>query len=334
MMSDAAIGLQPRAGAGILWPLGFAAAGILLGASLPALVASTLVLSLFMQASVNAILATSVGFLFRQNGLTSFGQAAWFGLSAYIIAINSRFGYVSAEAAVLVALVAPPLVAFVFGLIIVRLPHLAFSMLTLAIAQAFYEVFAKWREIANGEDGVEIKFPKTLFGIDTLLFQQPRSMAVVVWTALVLVLLCYALMARSHFGLLTRAIRDNEERARFVGYETLLPRATINALAALIASLAGVLFAFYNGFVTPSILHWSLSGEALIMAFIGGPRAIWGPALGAAIFFVLKDLAGDYTEHWPAIIGGALMVVTVFIPNGIAGALTNALRRFGAGERP
>ena len=176
MMSDAAIGLQPRAGAGILWPLGFAAAGILLGASLPALVASTLVLSLFMQASVNAILATSVGFLFRQNGLTSFGQAAWFGLSAYIIAINSRFGYVSAEAAVLLALVAPPLVAFVFGLIIVRLPHLAFSMLTLAIAQAFYEVFAKWREIANGGDGGELKVPKALVGIETLLFQPPHSM--------------------------------------------------------------------------------------------------------------------------------------------------------------
>ena len=331
-MSDFAIRQQSRAWASI-WPiLALAAAALSMGFVLPTIIASTLVLSLLMQAAANAILATSVGFLFRQNGMTSFGQAAWFGLSAYIIAVNSRFGFFSAEAGVVLALLMPALIAFVFGLIIVRLPHLAFSMLTLAIAQAFYEFFAKWREIANGDDGLEIKFPKSMFGVDTIVFQQPRSMVVIVWSTLVLILLVYALMARSHFGLLTRAIRENEERARFVGYETLLPRALINALAALIASFAGVLFAFYNGFVTPSILHWSLSGEALIMAFIGGPRAIWGPALGAAIFFVVKDLAGDYTEHWPAIVGGTLMVITVLLPNGIAGSLSAALRRVGIGD--
>ena len=326
--------VAPRASAwrGALAVVAVAAAAAALGVALPGLVASTLILSLLMQASVNAILATSVGFLFRQNGLTSFGQAAWFGLSAYIIAINSRFGFVGAEAAAIVALLAPPAIAFLSGLVIVRLPHLAFSMLTLAIAQAFYEFFAKWREVANGEDGLEIKFPKTLFGFDTLLFQQPRTMVVVVWIAAVVVLLAYALIARSHFGLLTRAIRENEERARFIGYETLLPRAAINAIAAMIASIAGVLFAFYNGFVTPSILHWSMSGEALIMAFIGGPRAIWGPALGAAIFFALKDVAGDYTEHWPAVIGAMLMIVTVLIPDGVAGAIIGGLKRVGLGS--
>lgn len=330
-MSDFATQQHGRAWSSI-WPiLAFGATALAVGVALPKIIVSTLVLTLLMQAAANAILATSVGFLFRQNGLTSFGQAAWFGLSAYIIAVNSRFGFVGAEAGVVLAVLAPPLIAFAFGLIIVRLPHLAYSMLTLAIAQGFYEFFAKWREIANGDDGLEIKFPKKIFGVDTILFQQQRSMVVVVWSVLVLILLFYALMARSHFGLLTRAIRENEERARFVGYETLVPRALINALAALIASLAGVLFAFYNGFVTPSILHWSLSGEALIMAFIGGPRAICGPALGAAIFFVLKDMAGDYTEHWPGIVGAMLMTVTVLIPNGIAPSLTVALRRVTIG---
>lgn len=328
-MSDVALLLAPRRWSSSLPAIGLATAAAAIGVALPGLVASTLVLTLLMQAAINAILATSVGFLFRQNGLTSFGQAAWFGLAAYMLAVNGKYGLVSAEAAIILALVAPAAIAFLFGLVIVRLPHLAFSMLTLAIAQAFYELFAKWRELANGEDGLEIKLPKTLFGLDTLLFQQPRSMVVITWCALVLVLLGYALLAQSHFGLLTRAIRENEERARFVGYETLLPRATINAISALVASLAGVLFGIYNGLVTPSILHWSFSGEALIMAFIGGPRAIWGPALGAAVFFLLKDFAGDYTEHWPAIIGGILMAVTVLIPNGIAGALVVVLRRAG-----
>ena len=297
------------------------------GLALPMLVASTLALTLLTQATINAILATSVGFLFRQNGLTSFGQAAYFGLSAYIIAVNGRFGFVSAEVAILMALVIPPAIGFLFGLLIVRLPHLAFSMLTLAIAQAVHEIFLKWREVANGDDGLEIKLPNKLFFVDTALFQQPRTMVVVAWIVMVLVILTLALIARSHFGLLTRGIRDNEERARFIGYETLLPRAIIYAISAVISSIAGVLFALYNGFVSPGILHWSLSGEALIMAFIGGPKLIWGPMLGAGIFFIMKDVAGDYTEHWPAIIGITLMLVTVLIPNGIAGSLLQLVRK-------
>lgn len=308
-----------------------AAAAIALGFSLPMVIASTLILTLMMQATVLAMLATSVGFLFRQNGLTSFGQAAYFGLAAYIVAVNSRFGFVGAEMSILLALVVPPALAFLFGALIVRLPHLAFSMLTLAIAQAVHEFFLKWREVANGDDGLEVKFPSTLFGIDILVFQQPRSMVVVVWIAMVLVMLGLALIARSRFGLLTRGIRDNEERARFIGYETLLPRAAIYAIAALVASLAGVLFSLYNGFVTPGILHWSLSGEALIMAFIGGPKVLWGPIVGAAVFFLLKDIAGDYTEHWPAIIGVILIVVTIMIPNGIAGALIRGWRLLRTG---
>lgn len=323
--APAAPGLRRKTSVATAVILAVAAAAVAAGFALPAVVASTLLLTLLMQAMVNAILATSVGFVFLQNGLTSFGQAAWFGLAAYIVAINSRFGVAPTEAAILFALVAPPALAFLFGLLIVRLPHLAFSMLTLAIAQAIHEIFVKWRELANGEDGIEVKLPNSLFGLDILAFQQPRSMVVVVWVALVLALLALTLVARSPFGLLTRGIRDNEERARFIGYETLLPRAIIYATGALVAALAGVLFSLYSGFVTPSILHWTLSGEALIMAFIGGPRIVWGPTLGAAIFFILKDVAGDYTEHWPAIIGAILMIVTIVLPNGLAGALLRGL---------
>jgi len=312
-------------GAGLL--IGIAAVAAAFGWTLPMLVSSTLALTLLTQATINAILATSVGFLFRQNGLTSFGQAAYFGLSAYIIAVNGRFGFMPAEAAIVLALILPPAIGFLFGLLIVRLPHLAFSMLTLAIAQAVHEFFLKWRDVANGDDGLEIKLPGKLFLIDTSVFQQPRTMVVVAWVAMVVVIVTLTLIARSHFGLLTRGIRDNEERARFIGYETLLPRAIIYAISAMVASVAGVLFALYNGFVTPGILHWSLSGEALIMAFIGGPKLLWGPMLGAGIFFILKDVAGDYTEHWPAIIGITLMVVTVMIPNGIAGSLLQLMRK-------
>ena len=88
-----------------------------------------------------------------------------------------------------------------------------------------------------------------------------------------------------------------------------------------------MLFTLYNSFVSPDVLHWSLSGSALIMAIIGGPRQIWGPALGAIIFFFAKDLAGDFTEHWQAIIGVILIVVMLVLPIGLGGALAKLWQR-------
>lgn len=300
------------------------------GAALPSLTAAPLLQTLLTQAVINAVLATGVGFLVRQNGLVSFGHAAFFGVAAYIVAMATARHLMPAEAAIVLAVVVPMLLAFLLGLAILRIAGVAFSMLTLAVAQALYELMLRWRSLGNGDDGIGADLPHRLFGADIALFQQPARMFVVCWLALMVVLASLGLLARSHFGTLTLAIRNNEERARFIGYETLLPRAAVYALSAGIAALAGVLFALYNGFVTPEVLHWSLSGEALVMAVIGGTRAVWGPACGAVIFFLFKDVVGDVTEHWPAIIGATLIAVTVLLPRGISGALASLARRLGA----
>ena len=302
------------------------------GFAVPWVVSSQLVLTLMTQSVIYAILATAIGFMIRQNGLTSFGHAAFFGLAVYLMALNGKFDAMPAELAVLAAIALPAAVAFLAGLIIVRLPALAFSMLTLAVAQSLHEIMLRWRELANGDDGMPVRLPSRLFGVGIEVFQAPSSMFVVCWVVLVLVVTGLMLLARSHFGVLTVAIRENEERARYVGYRTLLPRALVFALSAAIGGVAGVLFALYNAFVTPGALHWSLSGEALIMAVIGGTHALWGPALGAMVFFVVKDAVGDVTEHWPAIIGGTLIVVTVLLPHGVSGLLARFGGRGGAGK--
>lgn len=292
-----------------------------LGLLVPAFVSSQLALTLMTQAVISAVLATGIGFMVRQNGLTSFGHAAFFGLAAYAVGLNGKFDLMPAEWAIGLAIALPAALAFVAGLVIVRLPGLAFSMLTLAVAQSFHEIFLRWRELANGDDGMAVRLPSRLFGLDIAVFQQPSTMFVVCWVVLVLVVGGLWLVSRSSFGLLTVAIRENEERARYIGYETVLPRALVYALSAAIGALAGVLFVLYNAFVTPGALHWSLSGEALVMAVIGGTHAVWGPALGSVIFFLFKDAAGDLTEHWPAIIGITLIVVTVLLPHGVSGLL-------------
>ena len=304
-----------------------------LGFLVPVLVQSQLAMTLLTQAVIYAILATAIGFMIRQNGLTSFGHAAFFGLAAYTMALNGKFDLMASELAIVVAIAVPATLAFLAGLIIVRLAALAFSMLTLAVAQSFHELFLRWRELAGGDDGMPVRLPSALFGLDISYFQIPAKMFVICWIVLVLVVGGLWLLARSRFGVLTLAIRENEERARYIGYETLIPRALIFALSAAVGALSGVLFVVYNAFVTPGTLHWSLSGEALIMAIIGGTQAIWGPALGAIIFFLMKDTAGDLTEHWPAIMGITLIVVTVLLPHGISGLLVSWVRRIRGSEK-
>jgi len=288
---------------------------------------SVLTASLLTQAVIGAILATGIGFLVRQNGLVSFGHAAFYGLAAYALALLMKYHAMPVEAAIAVAILAPAALGFLLGFVILRIPGVAFSMLTLAVAQAFYELLLRWRDLANGDDGTAVALPASVFGLRTDILQQPQTMFLICWTALILVMLGLWLLTRGHFGTLTLAIRDNEERARYIGYATMAPRSIVYAVSGGIAALAGVLFALYNAFVTPDALHWSLSGEALVMAVVGGTGALWGPAIGAILFFFVKNAAGDATEHWSAIMGVILIVMTVALRRGLSGAALSLLAR-------
>lgn len=303
------------------------AAALASGMAVPMMVASSLLLSLALQAIIEAIFATSVGILIKQNGRISFGQAGFYGAAAYIAALIVERDLASPELAIVLALVIPTALAFVLGLLIVKIPGIAFAMVTLAIGQALYEVAYKWRPITNGDDGLAFSLPDTVFFLDSDIFLSPGSMFVVCWCVFVLVLFGYAWLSRSPFGQLTEAIRDNPERAQFIGYSITLPRALIYAFAAFVAACAGVLFSLYNGFVSPSIAHWSFSGAGLIMAIIGGPRLIWGPALGAIVYFWIKEVAGDYSDAWPAFVGAILIAVTLLIPSGFGGLLVSLFDR-------
>jgi branched-chain amino acid transport system permease protein len=218
-------------------------------------------------------------------------------------------------------------VAFSLSFILLRTSGVAFSMLSLAVAQALYELMMRWREIANGEDGLRVRLPRELFGLKLSFFQRADTMFLVTWAALIIVVIALVLLSRSHFGTLTLAIKNNEERARFIGYRTLMPQALIIAISAFIAAIGGTLFALYNGYVTPSLLHWSLSGEALIIAIIGGTRSVWGPALGAFILVCLRDVAGNYTTHWQSIVGLTLIAVVLTLPSGASGAIRALVKR-------
>lgn len=304
--------------------LGIAALALAVGIALPWLVASKLTLSLTTQAIFDALLATSVGFLVLQNGRVSFGQAAFFGLGGYAFGVLVARQLMAPELAFILALALPTLIAFLLGIVFARITGVAHAMLTLAVGQAFYEVAFRWRELAKGDDGMSFELPERFFGLASRQFQDPAVMVVVAWSILVLALAGLALFVNSRIGQIAAAVRDNEERARFIGHDTTIPPAIVYAISAFLAAIAGLLQATYNGYIAPQMFHWSLSGSALIMAVVGGAQFIVGPAIGAVCFFFLKDFAGRFAEYWPAIVGTVLVAVTLLMPQGMVGLASRA----------
>jgi len=292
-----------------------------LGAGAMTLVSSGTVLSLLTQATIYAVFAIGVGLLLRQNGMVSFGHALFFGAAGYIVGMLLQAKVMPAEWAIAAALLGLLVVSFAMGLVIVRVPGVAFGMLTLAVGQMFYLTASRSRGFTGGADGMNIEWPNSLFGVSMSVLTKPATMFMISWSTLVIVIVLLALLLSTRFGGITEAVRDNEERARFIGIRTLLPRAAVYALSALVTGIAGLLSALNTGFVSPENLHWSLSGVALMMVVVGGYKALWGPAIGAVVYFMAKDILGDYANHWMAIFGVALITVIVFSPTGIAGIL-------------
>jgi branched-chain amino acid transport system permease protein len=282
---------------------------------------SSSLLGVFTQAVVYAIFALGVGLLLRQNGLVSFGHALFFGAAGYGMGVILALDWMPAEAAIPVVILAIGGAAFLVGLVIVRVPGIAFGMLTLAIGQMVYLLASRARGITGGSDGMSINWPATLFGVSQSVLLKPATLFLIAWVLMVVVTFVLLCILRTRFGSITEAIRDNEERARFIGITTTVPRAAVYALSAMVTALAGVLSALNSGFVSPENLHWSVSAITLLMVVVGGFKQPVGPIIGAIVYFLFKDLLGEHATHSMALFGAALIAVIVFSPYGIVGAL-------------
>jgi branched-chain amino acid transport system permease protein len=184
---------------------------------------------------------------------------------------------------------------------------------------------------------MSIPWPETLFGFAQSTLLKPVTLFLISWVLMVVVTYLLLCLVRTRFGTMTEAIRDNEERARFIGIKTTLPRAAVCAVSAMVTGVAGVLSSFNTGFVSPENLHWSLSAITLLMVVVGGFKRPVGPVFGAIIYFLFKDLLGDYATHSMSIFGAALIAVIVFSPDGITGFVERRLfgqRGFSENPKP
>jgi branched-chain amino acid transport system permease protein len=282
-----------------------------------------------------ALFATSLNLLVGYAGLVSFGHAAYFGIGAYTTGLLMKKLGTPFLLAFPAAGVVTAIFALVFGFFCVRLTRIYFAMLTLAFAQIVWAICFKWNEVTGGEQGMpEIPYPSFEW--------VERVAAVVPWvggyrtsdyyyfTSLILVGLCVWLLrriVRSPFGRMLETIRENAERAEFIGVNVRRYELVAFVLAGAFAGLAGGLFGIFNRGVFPDFAYWTKSSEVLIMTLLGGMGTFYGPAVGAVVLIWLNQQIVSYTEYWPLVLGVILVFLLFVFPGGIAGAIGALWRR-------
>jgi len=301
--------------------------GLALGALLVALPflaesVSQYYLYLIIKILVWTLFAMSFNLVLGYGGMMSFGHAAFFGAGAYACGLL----LVKTSCPTVLAFLAAPLVASVIGVIIgyfsVKIRGtFYFATLTLAFSQLLYILVYKWRSFTHGDDGIQgIPVPEL---ISTL-----QSYVHYYFFALAITLLCiYVLwrITKSPFGLILRTMRENTERANFIGVNVNNYRLVAFVISAFFSGIAGALFTFLETSISPEILFWSSSGEVILMGLLGGMHLFFGPALGAAIMVLLNSFLTSYTEYWGMFLGVTLVLIVLFFPEGVGGLIKDKL---------
>jgi branched-chain amino acid transport system permease protein len=279
-------------------------------ALLAPLVAKERQVFLLMSVLVLAVFATSFNVLLGYTGLVSFAHASYYGVGAYTVALLAlHLGWSPLLGFVLAPFVTA-VVAYVTGLIALRATRLYFALLTLALGQLLFLIAFQWRSLTRGDDGIHgIVLPPAL--APTI----PRYYFILATAAIALTIL--ALVLRSPFGQTLRAIRENRERTGFLGIKVKRYELASFTLGGAFAGYAGGMYAIYNRQAFPELMHWTTSAEPIFVTLIGGLSSFAGPAVGAVVFGVLRDVITRNLEYWQAVLGIVLLLIILFLPGGL-----------------
>ncbi|MEJ2626884.1 MAG: branched-chain amino acid ABC transporter permease [Pseudolabrys sp.] len=270
---------------------------------------------------VMALAATALNFLLGYTGVLSFGHAAYFGLGVYGTGLTIKYLLPSTLAAMGVGVVTAIVAAAVIGLLIVHLRGIYFAMVTIAFGQVFYFIAYRWNNVTGGDDGLANWGRHAIdFGVGKLdIVHSPITFYYFCLFFFAVAVAILAALLRSPFGRTLLAIRENERRSRFLGLPVDRHIWLSWVISCAFVGLAGTLYALLNNFADPHDLHWSQSGDFVIMAVLGGMRSFWGPLIGAAIFVVLQDYVSTMTQNWMSFIGLFFVLVVLFFPRGVLG---------------
>jgi branched-chain amino acid transport system permease protein len=274
-------------------------------------------LDLFRRIMIFAIAAVSLDLILGFGGMVSFGHAAYLGIGAYAVAIPAFYGIDSGIVQWTLALGLSGLVALVIGAVSLRTSGVSFIMITLAFAQMLYYLgisINAW----GADDGMRLARRSQFGPVD---LADPYVFYYVVFGLLVLLLWLGHRLINARFGMVIRAARSNEPRMQAIGFATFRYKLAAFALAGAVGGLAGALLTNQTEYLTPSFMHWTRSGDIMVMVILGGMGTLFGPVLGAVAFLLLEDLLSAWTVHWQVVLGPLLVLVVLYARRGLYGLL-------------
>jgi branched-chain amino acid transport system permease protein len=297
---------------------------LLFAAVVPAL--SVYQIELVTQMLIYAIFAMSLDILLGYTGLPSLGHAAYFGLAAYATAILSLRLHVpfalAAPAGIAVSVVA----AALFNLFALRTARGYYLMITLALSQLLWSLAVSWTELTGGDNGLPGLERPRLPWFPSLLASAGGFFYLTLFVFVVSTVALWVLV-RSPVGYALKGVRENEARMRALGYAVWQYKYFASIVAAFFAGVAGELFVYLNGLVSPSALSVTVSAQVLIMVLVGAAGTLFGPMLGAVVFVLLQYVVSTYTERWLFVIGIMYLVIALYAPQGALTFLWAWLRR-------
>jgi branched-chain amino acid transport system permease protein len=283
-----------------------------------ALTGDTFAMTLFTRVLILALGAVSLNLIMGYGGMVSFGHAAYLGIGGYAVGILAKEGIASGFLQWPVAIAASALYALAVGALSLRTRGVYFIMITLAFAQMIYYV-AIGLDRYGGDDGLTIYKRSQFSGLLDL-----QNKAVFYYLCLALLVASVYLVARlvnSRFGLVIRGARSNDRRMQAIGFPTFRYRLVCFVIAGALCGLAGALLANHTNFISPALMHWTRSGDLIVMVVLGGLGSLFGPLIGAAAFLVLEEGLSRLTEYPALILGPLLLLVAIYVNGGIEGLL-------------
>ena len=293
--------------------------------AIPLFSTSDFVLNLATLVMIWAIFAVGFDLVFGALGMVSFGHASFLGLGGYALAIlTQRYG-LPYSAGLAGAVVIGAVSAWLMSFFALRVSGIFFALVTLALSQLLYILAdSKLRGLTGGADGIPGVGRPDAFGVD---FFSSVPFYVFVAVIFALVMGGVALLRASPFGRVINGIQQNEIRCEQLGYDVHRLRQLAFVVSGAVGGLAGALLASLLLFVNPQMLHWTTSGDVIIMTLLGGAGTLWGPVVGVLVFEVLKEWLSSRTQYWYGILGVVFIVATIYFPRGIVGELQRLARQ-------
>ncbi len=288
-----------------------------------ALIGNYFLMSLFTRIVILAMAAVSLNLIMGFGGMVSFGHAAYLGIGGYAIGILAKEGINSGFVQWPLALAMSALFALAVGALSLRTRGVYFIMITLAFAQMVYYV-AIGLDRYGGDDGMTI-YKRSQFG-DLINLSNKTAFY---YLCLVLLLVAVYIVWRivnSRFGMVIQGARSNDRRMRAIGFPTYRYKLVCFVIAGTMCGLAGALLANHTDFISPAVMHWTRSGDLIVMAVLGGMGTVFGPVIGAVALLVLEEVLSGVTEYWQIIMGPIFLLVVLFARGGIDGVLLGARR--------